>query len=166
MCNPPVAGGRGEETIVSSAAEIPDRIEQDIAIDAPPERVWEFVSEPGWWIGDGDRSGHVVTREGDLVVVADPRWGRFAVLTVSFDAPRHVSFRSAYPGQDPREVPTTLLEFFLTEQDGGTLLRVVESGFASLAVPPEERASQLEDNTAGWEFQLGAAKRDTERVGA
>jgi uncharacterized protein YndB with AHSA1/START domain len=151
---------------MSSAAEAADRIEREILIDAPVETVWRLVSEPGWWIGDGDRSGHVVTREEDLVVVDDPRYGRFPVLPVSTDAPRHVSFRSAYPGEDPREVATTLVEFFLAEKDGGTLLRVVESGFASLDVPAERRAKQVEDNTGGWEFQLGVAKRDSERAPA
>jgi uncharacterized protein YndB with AHSA1/START domain len=151
---------------MSPAAEGADRIEREIVIDAPVEVVWRLVSEPGWWIGDGDRSGQVVTREDGLVVVDDPRYGRFPVLPVASDAPRHASYRGAYPGQDPREVATTLVEFFLTEQDGGTLLRVVESGFASLDVPAEARATQLEGNTEGWEFQLAVAKRDTERVGA
>jgi uncharacterized protein YndB with AHSA1/START domain len=150
---------------MSSEAEVPDRIEREVLIDAPIETVWRLVSEPGWWIGDGDRSGHVVTREGELVIVDDPRYGRFPVLPVSSDAPRHASYRSAYPGQDPREVPTTLVEFFLTEKDGGTLLRVVESGFASLDVSAERRAKEIEGNTEGWEFQLGVAKRDSERAG-
>jgi hypothetical protein len=29
-----------------------------------------------------------------------------------------------------------------------------------------ERAKAVEGNTQGWEFQLGVARRDTERVGA
>jgi uncharacterized protein YndB with AHSA1/START domain len=151
---------------MSSPAEGADRIERQILIDAPIERVWSLVSEPGWWIGDGDRSGHVVTREGDLVVVDDPRYGRFPVLPVSADAPGYVSFRGAYPGEDPRKDTTTLVEFFLTEQDGGTLLRVVESGFAAMPLTAAERAEAVEGNTQGWEFQLGVARRDTERVGA
>jgi uncharacterized protein YndB with AHSA1/START domain len=151
---------------MSSAAEVTDRIEREILIDAPIETVWRLVSEPGWWIGDGDRSGHVVTRESELVFVDDPRYGRFPVLPVSSDAPHHASYRSAYPGQDPREVATTLVEFFLTEKDGGTLLRVVESGFTALDQTDEERAKSIEGNTQGWEFQLGVAKRDSEPAGA
>ena len=32
-----------------------DRIERKIEIDAPAEWVWLLVSQPGWWIDDGDR---------------------------------------------------------------------------------------------------------------
>lgn len=27
-----------------------DRIEQVIAINAPLDRVWELVTQPGWWV--------------------------------------------------------------------------------------------------------------------
>jgi uncharacterized protein YndB with AHSA1/START domain len=150
---------------MSGTGEIADRIEREILIDAPIERVWRLVSEPGWWIGDGDRSDQVVTREGeDLVVVDDPRHGRYPVLSVSTDAPRHAAFRSsANPGQVPGEGTSTLVEFFLTERDGGTLLRVVESGFGALA---DGREAAVEGNIRGWELQLGFAKRDAERITA
>ena len=152
---------------MSTAGERADRIEREILIDAPIERVWQLVSEPGWWIGDGDRSAQVITREGDLVVVDDPRYGRYPILPVSTDAPRHASYRSsAFPGQAPGEGGSTLVEFFLTEQGGGTLLRVVESGFASLAMPADRRAAAVEGNVEGWELQLGFAKRDAERIRA
>jgi uncharacterized protein YndB with AHSA1/START domain len=152
---------------MSSAVGSEDRIEREILIEAPLERVWDLVSEPGWWIGDGDRSSQTITREGDLVIVEDPRYGRYPVLPVSTDAPRHVSYRSSDdPGQAPGEGNSTLVEFFLTEQGGGTLLRVVESGFAALAVPAERRAAAIEGNTEGWEQQLGFAKRDAEHVRA
>ena len=57
------------------------------------------------------------------------------------------------------------MEFFLTEQGSGTLLRVVESGFASLSIPAERRWAAIEDNIEGWEQQLGYAKRDAESAG-
>ncbi len=81
------------------------------------------------------RSARVITREGDLVVVDNPRYGRWSVLPVSSEAPRHVSYRGgSLPGQAPAEGASTLVEFFLTEHDSGTLL------------------------------QLGFAKRDAERI--
>ena len=97
----------------------------------------------------------------------DPRFGRWPVLPVSTDAPRYASYRG---GEDPEQVPvegaSTLVEFYLTERDGGTLLRVVESGFASLAMTAEARAAAVEDNIEGWRMQLGFAKRDAERIRA
>ena len=147
-----------------SAATEGDRIEREMAIDAPIERVWQLVSNPGWWIGDGDPSARTVTREGDVVVVDYPPHGRFPVLPVAAEAPHYVSFRAGDdPGQTPAEGTATLVEFFLTEKDGGTLLRVVESGFASVYPSAERRAAAVRDNIGGWEMQLGFAKRDTER---
>jgi len=150
---------------VGNAVESADRIEREIMIDAPIERVWRLVSEPGWWIGDGDRSAQQISRDGHLVIVDDPRYGRYQVLPVSSDAPHHASYRSSlFPGPPPGEGTSTLVEFVLAEQGGGTLLRVIESGFASLAVPAERRAAMVEGNIEGWEQQLGVAKRDAERV--
>ncbi|MGH3569931.1 MAG: SRPBCC family protein [Pseudonocardia sp.] len=152
---------------MSGAGEVADRIEREILIDAPLERVWRLVSEPGWWIGDGERSGQVVSREGDLVVVDYPPHGRFPVLPVTTHAPHYVAYRAAEdPGQTLAEGTSTLVEFFLAEKDGGTLLRVVESGFASLYSSAERRAAAVEDNIEGWEMQLGFAKRDAERAPA
>jgi len=150
---------------MSSAGQSGDRVEREILIEAPIERVWDLVSEPGWWIGDGDPANRTITKEEELVVVDYPPHGRFPVLQQSSDAPRHVAFRSAFPGQATEEGTSTLVEFFLTEKGGGTLLRVVESGFASLSIPAERRAAAIEDNIEGWEQQLGYAKRDSESAG-
>lgn len=147
---------------MSTTADGPDRIEREIHIDAPVDRVWSLVSEPGWWIGDGDRSGRTSTREGDVVIVDDPRYGRFPVLPVSADEPHHLAYRSAYPGEAPVEGTSTLVEFFLSETDGGTLLRVVESGFTNLAGSAHE--PDVEGDARGWEMQLGVAKQHAERV--
>lgn len=142
-----------------------DRIEREILIDAPIEVVWRLVSEPGWWIGDGDRSDQVITHEGDLVVVDDPRYGRWPVLPVSSQAPHHVSYRwPAVAGQPPEAGTSTLVEFLLCEHGEGTRLRVVESGLASLDGPAEDRVARAEGNSAGWRQQLDIAKRDTERI--
>ena len=48
-----------------------DTIERSIAIAAPIERVWELVTEPGWWVpsdspAGADRTpGVVVVRESE-----------------------------------------------------------------------------------------------------
>ncbi len=152
---------------MTAAADVPNRIERDILIDAPVDRVWRLVTEPGWWIGDGEPPRRTVERDGDVVIVDFPPYGRFPVLLVSSDAPRYVAYRS---GDDASLVPAednaTLVEFFLSEQPGGTLLRVVESGFDVLYPSAERRAAAFEDNVEGWRIQLGMAKRDAERDAA
>lgn len=143
-----------------------DRIEREILIDAAVDRVWQLVSTPGWWIGDEAASATEVSREGDLVVVDHPRHGRFWVRSVAVDAPHRVSFRSAvHPGPPPGESGNTLVEFVLTEQDGGTLLRVVESGFASMPVPEQDRITLVQGNIRGWERMLGVARQVGEHAG-
>jgi uncharacterized protein YndB with AHSA1/START domain len=144
--------------------DVPDKIEQEIDIAAPMDRVWRLVSEPGWWIGDGDRSGQTVHREGEFEIVADPRFGSYPVRVETVQPSTYVSYRwaSGFPGENPREGNSTLVEFWLTERDGGTLLRVVESGFASLEIPDAKRAQAVNGNVKGWHQQLGILRRDAE----
>ncbi len=132
-----------------------DKIEREIRIDAPIDRVFGLVSEPGRWIADGPE--RTVTRAGEVTLVELPQHGTFPVLPVSSDAPHHVAFRGGAPGQDPAE--GMLVEFFLSESGGGTLLRVVESELHRM-VPPWN----AEDNVAGWVAVLDMAKERVERV--
>ncbi|AKE89995.1 hypothetical protein A4U64_11845 [Rhodococcus sp. WB1] len=152
---------------MSSDEEVPmdtqDRIEREIRIEAPAARVWQLVARPGWWIGDGDRSGHTVTTDGDLIVVHDPRYGKFPMYRVASDEPRYLAYRcSAVIDEPPRDGAATLVEFVLTEVGGGTVLRVVESGFGALDGTPAQRREAFEGNTDGWRQQLDIAKRDVE----
>ncbi|MCW0212523.1 MAG: polyketide cyclase [Pseudonocardia sp.] len=143
--------------------EIVDRIEREIVIAAPPERVRELVSVPGWWIGDGDRSKQTVSWAGEVAVVEAPPYGRFTVLPVPGDAPDRIAFRGAeYTTEPLTEGTSTLVEFVVEAQGGGTLLRVVESGFAALYSAAEDNAIAVEGNTVGWQFQLGVAKKECE----
>ncbi len=135
-----------------------DRIEREIFVEAPITRVWTLVTRPGWWIGDGDPTVHTITDQGDHVVVHDPTYGDFAVHPAGTDAPHYVAYRSPWDGKDGG----TLVEFFLRESGAGTLLRVVESGFDALGMNGTERDAAIDDNTNGWEAQLGHAKRMSE----
>jgi uncharacterized protein YndB with AHSA1/START domain len=147
----------------------PDKIEREITIDAPVQRVWELVTEPGWWIGDGDdRSGQQRRREGNVDIVDDPRFGSFPVRTVRVEPRSYASFRwaSTFPGEDLREGNSTLIEFWLRPQDEGTLLRVVESGFASLDGSPEVVSRSYAGNLDGWAEQMAVIKGRAERVPA
>lgn len=141
-----------------------DKIEREIVINAPVERVWDLVSEPGWWIGDGDRSAQRRWKEGDLDVIEDPKYGRFPLRTVEKIPPRYISFRwVADPAEEHGTTDgTTLVEFWVREHAGGAIVRVVESGFAAL--PDGEQA--LKDNTEGWAFQMNELKSSAESVTA
>jgi uncharacterized protein YndB with AHSA1/START domain len=117
-------------------------------------------------VGDGDVSGHRRWEEDGLVILEDPRYGRFPIRVEYLEPQRYASFRwaSGFPGEAPTEGNSTLVEFWLAEQDGGTLLRARESGFDSLAVDSTVRDDTVTGNTKGWMQQLGFLRVRAERV--
>ncbi|MFE3456385.1 SRPBCC domain-containing protein [Nocardiopsis aegyptia] len=129
-----------------------DRIERDTLIAAPLERVWSLVAEPGFWVADAGAVAGTVAREGETVVARNAEYGDFPVRVEKVDPPAYLAYRwaSAFPGEDLREGNSTLVEFTLTTEGDRTRLRVVESGFASLAGSQELRDQAVKDNTGGW----------------
>lgn len=145
---------------------IPDDIEREILIDAPVERVWDLVSEPGWFINAGEIREHTLRphpeRE-NVTIVTDPEYGDFTIETVASTPPESITFRwLGGAGDAGRAVVHTQVVFTLAADGPGTRLRVVESGWS--AVEPTERvASEFRENTEGWEAELAAAKTHLER---
>lgn len=135
-----------------------DRIEREIFIAAPLQKVWSLISQPAWWVGD-EGPNHVQI-DGNHVV-AQTKYGDFPVIIERIEPPNHIACRwaSTFPGEEPREGNSTLVEFTLTPEAGGTLLRVVESGFAKLAISEDMRLKSLEGNTKGWGLQLDMLRR-------
>ena len=138
-----------------------DRIEKKAVLRAPRGRVWRALAsaeEFGTWFG--------VKLEGPFVEGAAVR-GKithpgYEHLTMELRVERmepesYFSWRwhpyAVDPGVDYSGEPATLVEFLLEEVEGGTLLKVVESGFDRL--PPARRDTALRMNTGGWEQQLG-----------
>ncbi|PYE12165.1 uncharacterized protein YndB with AHSA1/START domain [Williamsia limnetica] len=139
-----------------------DRIEKQIDIDAGAERVWSLISEPGWYINDKTITEHRIERSGDVDIVHDPVHGAFAFRTVTLDPPKYAAFRwIADP--DKTDGPSTLVEFWIDETGSNSVvLKVVESGFASLPGDAAERRKKFDDNTEGWTIELGVAKSHLE----
>jgi uncharacterized protein YndB with AHSA1/START domain len=136
-----------------------DTIERSITITAPLERVWDLVTEPGWWVPTdvpvaAERTpGAVVVRESD-------KWGRFPVEVVELRPMSYAAFRwsSAYPGDDLAPGRTTTVEFTVTPTDDGVVVSVVEGGFAQLAAPDELKNQSLESNSGGWDMELDSLR--------
>src|SRR5918997_1225404 len=150
---------------------VPDRIERETVIHAPVERVWELITEAehlGRWFGDAGAEidlrpgGALVLRWSDSganhgrVVAVEPRT-RFAYRWAPFKDPG---------GEEPVEGNSTLVEFTLTPEGDGTRLRVVESGFASLATSDEQRAKNHDGNTGGWRAELDELRDYAAKVAA
>ena len=150
---------------------VPDQIQRETVINAPVERVWALITEAehlGRWFGDA--GAEIDLRPGGAMVLrwADHGISRGRVVTV--EPPHRFSYRWAPfkdPGGDePVEGNSTLVEFTLEPKDDGTLLRVVETGFASLAVSDDQRAANHASNTRGWEFETGELREYAEKVAA
>ncbi|NGN69478.1 ATPase [Streptomyces sp. A7024] len=137
-----------------------DRIDRQIDIDAPAERVWELIARPGWYVNDGtvaDESD--LHYEGDVAVLRHPTLGEFRFRTVELDKPRYASFRWIGTPHRDESTASTLVEFWVDERDGGgATLRVVESGFSGLADDPAAWLKEREGNNKGWLTELAAAK--------
>lgn len=139
-----------------------DRIERNIVIQAPRERVWRALSnaeEFGTWFGanlagqsfvPGQRTRGQITISGYEHV-----W--FDVVIECMEPPNLLSYRwhpyAVDPAVDYSQEEATLVTFRLQDAPGnGTLLSVVESGFDK--VPPHRRLEAFRMNSRGWEAQL------------
>lgn len=146
-------------------SSVPDEICREITIQAPIERVWRLISEPGWWVNAGGVRAHELTppegRDG-VVRVTDPEYGDFTIEVLDSSAPRAISYRwLGGAGDGDRAVVRTRIEFTLRETDEGVVVRVVEQGWADVE-PSERIAAEYEENSQGWEDELAAAKRHLE----
>ena len=78
-------------------------------------------------------------------------------VTVELDEPRYAAFRWLADAADPQS-DSTLVEFWITPADSGVLLKVVESGFASLPGTEAERRARFDGNNEGWTIELELAR--------
>jgi uncharacterized protein YndB with AHSA1/START domain len=137
----------------------PDRIERDVQIAAPIERVWAVLTEPalvGVWFGQGVPI-EIDLRVGGTMVLDFGGDKVFPTLIVGVQAPRYFAYRwaSPYPGEQATEENSTLVEFTLTPEGDGTRLTLSESGFAALVVPSaEEWHASYQSHSDGWTAKL------------
>jgi uncharacterized protein YndB with AHSA1/START domain len=142
-----------------------DRIERDTLIEAPLERVWSLVAEPGFWVADEEGVAGTVAREGDSLVAKNSNLGEVSVRVEKVEPPTYVAYRwaSAFPGEELRADNSTLVEFTLSTEGGKTRLRVVESGFAALSTSEEQRDAAVRFNTSGWSQVFDAVTKRAEQ---
>jgi uncharacterized protein YndB with AHSA1/START domain len=137
-----------------------DRIEKEILLKAPRSRVWRAITDSkefGAWFQvrftepfrPGARLKGQITYPGYEHLVAE-------VVIEKMEPERLFSLRWHPNAVDPRadysKEPMTLVEFTLEEAEGGTRLRLVESGFDG--IPLSRRAEALKSNEEGWAIQM------------
>lgn len=142
-----------------------DRIEKQILLRAPQARVWRALTDAGefggWFrvkldgpfVPGGRTTGHITYPGYEHL--------RMDVLVERMEAETLFAFRwhpaAVDPGVDYSREPSTLVEFHLEAVTGGTLLRLVESGFDQL--PADRREVAYRQNEGGWAIQMDNIQR-------
>ena len=138
-----------------------DRIERKIFLKVPRSRVWRALTdlgEFGSWFGVSLQSKAMVAGKPVRGHVTHPGYEHviFEVMIERVEPERVLSWRwhpyAIDPAIDYSAEPTTLVVFELQDAEGGTLLRVVESGFDN--VPPGRRLEAFRMNSGGWDQQM------------
>jgi uncharacterized protein YndB with AHSA1/START domain len=141
-----------------------DMIEREVLIEASRERVWAVLTEPehvAGWFGD---KAELDLQPGGKAAFGWSEHGTHHAVIDRVEPPGFLSYRWARDADtEPAEGKATLVEFTLTEVFAGTLLRVVETGFASLHVSEPEQDKAAQENTEGWMSELAELKEYAER---
>jgi uncharacterized protein YndB with AHSA1/START domain len=131
---------------------VPERLEREILIEAPPEVVWSVITEAehlSGWFGD---SAEIDLRPGGRMALGwDNTGGRVHGRVERVEPPRVFSFRWIRD----EEGNATLVEFSLSAEGDATRLKVVESGFRELAWPEERKQKDADGHRDGWQQELG-----------
>jgi uncharacterized protein YndB with AHSA1/START domain len=136
-----------------------DRIEKDVLIAAPLERVWELITTAehlGRWFGNA--GAEIELRPGGALALHWQEQGSVYGRVEAVEPPRRFAFRWVLAGEpqaEPTPANSTLTEFTLAAEGDGTRVAVVESGFDGLDVEAAERATLLASHIPGWENELG-----------
>jgi len=139
-----------------------DRIEREIVLKAPRARVWRALSnaeEFGDWFGVSFKGKAFVAGQSIKGQITYPGYEHlvFEAWIERIEPEQRLSFRwhpaAVDPAADYSQEPTTLVEFELKAVEGGTLLRLVESGFDK--VPASRRQEAFRMNSGGWDEQMG-----------
>lgn len=142
-------------------AERGERIDKQLELEAPVARVWRALTshvEFGAWFGctlnDPFRVGGWSRGK-----ITTPGYEKFPIdlKIVAMEAERRFAFQwhadlPEDPERDLSNAPMTTVEFLLEKKDGGTLLRMSETGFEN--IPEDRRLTILRNNDEGWTQQM------------
>lgn len=136
---------------------IPDRIEREIRIAAPMERVWSALTEAkhlGTWFGDAGAT--IDLRPGGEITLMWEKNGTARGRVERVEPPTLFSFRWIRGGhEEPEPGNHTLVEFTLASDGGGTVLRMVESGIRGLEMAEAGVREYARSHEQGWTSELG-----------
>jgi uncharacterized protein YndB with AHSA1/START domain len=138
------------------------KIERSVWIRAPRARVWRAIADirefAAWFQvkAEGDFSPNARIR---MTSTYPGHEGiSFWVSVADVEPETRLSWRWHPGAVNPSAgEPMTVVEFLLTEENGGTRVTVIETGFDGISLA--RRAKAFEENTEGWELQLAALRK-------
>ena len=125
-----------------------DVIEQEVRIEAPIERVWQVITDPAYVVRWFGTTAEIDLRPGGAVQFGWDGQGPFHGVVERVEPPHEFAYRWVHDAGVPvgGESVETTVSFSLSEVDGATLVRLVESGFAD--------EGHYKENTEGWTEEL------------
>ena len=143
------------------------RIERSVFIRAPRARVWRAISNLAEFAAWFQVNAEGEFKPGATVPMTCTVPGyeglRFNVTIESIEPERRLTWRWIPGSEQPAGESTTLVEFLLEDEAGGTRVTVIESGFDRVSLA--RRAKAFEENTNGWEEQMKALERYVSHAG-
>ena len=138
-----------------------DSIEREIFLKVPRARVWRALSnaeEFGDWFGVAFKGKTFAAGQRVTGQITYPGYEHlvFEIWIERLEPERLLSWRwhpyAVNPSVDYSKEPMTEVVFELKDVEGGTLLKVTESGFDK--IPPSRRLEAFRMNSGGWEAQM------------
>jgi uncharacterized protein YndB with AHSA1/START domain len=130
-----------------------DAIVRQVRVSASVDRVWRAVTQAeqlAHWFGD---SAEIDLRVGGSMTLG---WSEYGVTTSGVvervEEPNVFAFRWQASASLDGGPHSTLVTFTLTQVNGGTDVRVEETGLAAL--PGDVYDRTLEENSSGWTAEL------------
>lgn len=145
-------------------------IEREVHIDAPPEVVFEVISQPehvrDWWYAESDvqpvagATGELVWADGE-----NPRANVVPMTVVVVEPPHVFTFRWTHPaGESPIDGNSLLVTFELVPVGEGTLLRLTETGFRARGWEAAVLEEQYRGHVEGWDRFVPRIAAQAERL--
>jgi hypothetical protein len=140
-----------------------DRIEQRTRIRASHDRVWQLVSQPGWWL-PGSVAEPALSLGRAMVTCGGER-RPYVIDVIRVEPQGYVSFRwaSAFGGVAPMPGNSTMVELYVRPDGNEIGVTVVESGFFSLDLPEAMREDEWKGNVGGWQYEMASLRTRAER---
>jgi uncharacterized protein YndB with AHSA1/START domain len=130
----------------------PDRIERTVTLTRAPGQVWQALTTSeglsGWF---GERAS-IDLRPGGAATVTFAGGMTVDMRIERVEEPRLFAYTWRLPNLSEDDPRRTYVEFTLDPVGDGTLLRIVETGFAQL--PLDTRRETYDSHREGWAREL------------